>query len=224
MTRKIDLSSVCILAIDFQDEYRAEGAWPVAGYDAILDRARLVIAAARRVGIPVVHLQAWSVADDPYGKLARESTPDALRFGVADSPGAAIAAEVAPAAGEVIIRKSFPSGFRGSDLAEALRRRSVKELIAFGVWTESCVRDTIFDAIYQGYRVWLVKDACGSGTDFMHRCGIMELANRLYGGGVLSAENALKCLEGTPYETWQFSRPVQFPYSRETVDALYDAL
>ena len=88
MTRKIDLSSVCILAIDFQDEYRAEGAWPVAGYDAILDRARLVIAAARRVGIPVVHLQAWSVADDPYGKLARESTPDALRFGVADSPGA----------------------------------------------------------------------------------------------------------------------------------------
>jgi maleamate amidohydrolase len=67
----------------------------------------------------------------------------------------------------------------------------VKELIAFGVWTESCVRDTIFDAICQGYRVWLVKDACGSGTDFMNRCGIMELGNRLYGGGVHSAENTL---------------------------------
>jgi len=224
MPRKIDLSSTCILAIDFQDEYRPEGAWPVAGYGAILDRARSVIAAARRVSVPVVHLQAWSIADDPYGKLARESTPDALRFGVADSPGAAIAAEVAPAAGEVIIRKSFPSGFRGTDLTEALRRRGVKELIAFGVWTESCVRDTVFDAIYQGYRVWLIKDACGSGTEFMHRCGILEMANRLYGGGVLTAENAVKCLGGTAYEAWQFSRPVEYAYDVETVDALYQSL
>jgi nicotinamidase-related amidase len=113
MTRKIDLSSVCILAIDFQDEYRAEGAWPVAGYGAIRARARVGIPAARRVGMAVVHLHAWSVADDPCGKLARESTPDALRFCVADSPGAAIAAEVAPAAGEVIMPRPFPAAFAG---------------------------------------------------------------------------------------------------------------
>ena len=58
----------------------------------------------------------------------------------------------------------------------------------------------------------------------MHRAGILDLANRLYGGGVLTAENAVKCLQGSAYEAWEFSRPVEFPYELETLAALYEAL
>lgn len=220
----IDLSSACILAIDFQDEYRGHGAWPVAGYDAILGRARAVVRAARATGRPVVHVQAWSAGNDAYSGLVREHTPDELLFGIAGTTGAVIASEVAPIAGETVIRKRFPSGFRGTELSDTLSRRGVKQILALGVWTESCLSETVLDGVYQGFRMWLVKDACGSGTETMHRAGILDLANRLYGGGVLTAENAVKCLEGKPFKAWQFSRPVEFPYELETLSALYEAL
>ena len=218
----IDLATSAVLAIDFQDEYRAEGTWPVAGYDAILHRARAVIEAARTAGLPVIHVQAWSAGNT--AGLVREHTPDQFLFGVAGSPGAVIASEVAPVAGEVVIRKTFPSGFRGTDLADTLSRRGVKQILALGVWTESCLRETVLDAIYHGFRVWLVKDACGSGTATMHRAGILDLANRLYGGGLLTAENAVKFLQVAPYKAWEFSRPVEFPYELRTLDSLYEAL
>jgi maleamate amidohydrolase len=224
MTRAIDLAAACVLAIDFQEEYRAGGAWPVEGYAEILERAQQVAAAARRADLPVFHVQAWSAGDGPEGRLARDSTPETLRFGVAGSRGAAIAAEMAPADGEIVIRKTLPSGFRGTGLADELSRHGLREIIGFGVWTESCLRDTLLDAVHEGFRVWLVKDACGSGTAFMHRCGVLDLANRLYGGGVLSAENAVRCLESQPYEAWRFKRPVEFAYDRDTVDAAYEAL
>jgi maleamate amidohydrolase len=220
----IDLASIAVLAIDFQDEYRAEGAWPVAGYDAILQRARAVIQAARAAALPIMHVQAWSAGNNAYSGLVREHTPDEFLFGVAGSPGAIIASEVSPVAGEAVIRKTLPSGFRGTDLADRLSRRGTKQILALGVWTESCLRETVLDAVYLGFRVWLVKDACGSGTETMHRAGILDLANRLYGGGILTAENAVKCLQGAPYKAWEFARPVEFPYELETLTALYDAL
>jgi nicotinamidase-related amidase len=220
----IDLASTSVLAIDLQDEYRATGAWPVAGYDAILGRARAVVEAARTAGRLIVHVQAWSAGNDAYSGMVREHTPDEFLFGVAGSTGAVIASEVAPVSGETVIRKKFPSGFRGTDLADALSRRGAMQILALGVWTESCLRETVLDAVYQGYRVWLVKDACGSGTETMHRAGILDLANRLYGGGVMTAENAVKCLHGSAYKSWRFSRPIEFPYTLETLDALYEAV
>lgn len=220
----LDRRRVAVLAIDFQDEYRAGAAWPVADYESILEAGAHVIAAARAAQVPVLHVQAWSAADNAYTRLVSENTPPACRAGIAGSHGAAICAEAAPAAGEYIARKTFPSGFRGTGLGAELRRRGVKTLIAFGVWTEACLRETVFDALYEGYRVWLVKDASGSGSRAMHRAAFLDLANRLYGGGVLTAANAASWLKGEPAEGWRFTRPVAFAYELANLDAMYESL
>lgn len=220
----LDRHRTAVLAIDFQDEYRAGAAWPVADYASILAAGAAVIAAARAAGVPVLHVQAWSAEENAYTRLLAENTPPASRAGLAGSQGAAICAEVAPAAGEYVARKTFPSGFRGTGLDAELRRRGIATVIAFGVWTEACLRETVFDALYEGYRVWLVKDASGSGSRTMHRAGILDLANRLYGGGVLSAANAVLWLKGEQAEGWRFTRPIEFPYELATLDAMYESL
>ena len=92
----------------------------------------------------------------------------------------------APVGGETVLIKS-----RGQRLRRRARRRSnsaargVEWLFVAGVWTEACI-DATREAMRSthGFRVILVKDACGSGSAAMHQTAILNLANRLYGGAV----------------------------------------
>lgn len=221
----MNIGETAVLAIDLQNEARAGSAYPVEGFDAILANAALVIGAARRAGAPVIHVQAW-VETHERGNYAllNETLTDDLRYAAAGSDGADICREVAPVEGETVIRKRWPSAFRDTALAATLQRLGVRHLLVTGVWTDSCVRASTFDAVYDGYHAWLVKDACGSATDAMHRIGILDMANRLYGGGVLDAAQAVKALGGEPYRSWKCTRPIGLPYTLETIDSLYDSL
>jgi nicotinamidase-related amidase len=218
-------SRTALMAIDLQNEYRSTGAYPVEGYDAVLANAAAIIAAARASHVPVIHIQAW--ADDEAQRdypLLHDGLAPELRSAVPGSDGADICTEVAPLSGETVIRKAWPSAFRDTRLKNTLSRMGVEDLLTFGVWSDSCVRASVFDAVFAGYRVWLAKDACGSGTGMMHRTAILDMANRLYGGGVLRTAEAVKALRAEPHAVWKCSRPVEFHYRLETIDALYETL
>jgi nicotinamidase-related amidase len=224
-TTALNIQSCVVLSIDLQNEFRSSGVYPVEDYDRILANAAAVIAAARAAGVPVIHVQAWvEEGERRHYPLLDASLTDDLRSAVAGSSGADICAEVGPVGGETIIRKRLPSAFHDTALDDQLRRLSAEHIVIVGVWTDSCVRATVFDAIFKSYRVWLVKDACGSGTDTMHRTAILDMANRLYGGGVLRTQEALKALRAEPYAAWRCSRPIEFPYTLASLDRLYDAL
>ncbi|MEZ5778835.1 MAG: isochorismatase family cysteine hydrolase [Paracoccaceae bacterium] len=221
----MDLRATAVLAIDLQEEYRAGAAYSVAGYDAVLSHAATVIAAARAADVRVVHAQAWAEPAAPSAYHLLNTTPGSFaRSGAAHTAGAALCAEVEPEPQDTVIRKAWPSAFAGTGLSGKLQAGGVSNLVVFGVWTDSCVRATVFDAVYAGFHVWLVKDACGSGTDAMHRTAVLDMANRLYGGGVLDARRAVAGLRGEPLCAWRCTRPVEFLYSVETVTTFYDAL
>ena len=116
------------------------------------------------------------------------------------------------------------SAFHDTRLDDDLRKRGIENLIVTGVWTDSCVRASVFDAVYRGYRVFLIKDACGSGTEMMHKIAILDMANRLYGGGVLITAEAVKALSGAAYGAWRCTQPIEFRYDAENYNRLYNAL
>ncbi len=214
----MDLGSVAVLVIDLQNEYRAGGSYPVEDYPAVLANARTVVEAARAAALPVLHVQAC--AEEPaFAHLAADH-----RWGVAGTRGADVCAEVAPAPDETVVRKRWPSAFRDTALDATLKHRGIEELVVLGVWTDSCVKGTVGDAVAADYRVWLVKDACGSGTATMHRTAVLDMANRLYGGGVLATAEACRALRGEPHRAWRCTRPIEFPYTLATLDRLYEAL
>lgn len=214
-----------VLCIDLQNEYRAVAAWPVVGFDAVLANAARLIAAAHENSLPVIHLQAWveEAARQSYARL-EGCVDDETRSAVAGSDGADICVEVAPLAGDVVVRKQWPSGFMGTELESVLRQRGVEDIVVTGVVTDSCVQGTVYDAVYRGFRVWLVKDACSSLSRMMHRTAVLDMANRLYGGGVLVTDEAVKALAGEPHRAWRCTRPVEFAYEADTLDAFYEAL
>lgn len=219
------MNHAALLVIDLQNEYRPGAAWPVIGYDAVLANAARLIAAARAAGITVIHAQAWVKPEERAGYARQEEIlTEEFRSAVAGSEGADICAEVAALPGDIVIHKHWPSAFRRTDLSQRLADLKIENLIVTGVLTDSCVTESVFDAVYQGFRVWLVKDACGSMSEAMHRTGMLDMANRLYGGGILRMPEALKALAGQSFDGWRCTRPVQFVYTLETVDSLYEAL
>ncbi|TRC93252.1 cysteine hydrolase [Mesorhizobium sp. WSM4303] len=219
------MNRAALLVIDLQNEYRPGAAWPVAGYDAVLTNAASLIEAARAAGIPVIHAQAWVKPEERAGYARQEEiVTEEFRSAVAGSEGADICAEVAALPGDIVIHKHWPSSFRRTDLSQRLADLKIENLVVTGVLTDSCVTESVFDAVYQGFRVWLVKDACGSMSEAMHRTGMLDMANRLYGGGILRMAEALKALAGQSFDGWRCTRPVEFVYTLETVDSLYEAL
>ena len=219
------MNHAALLVIDLQNEYRPGAAWPVIGYDAVLGNAARLIEAARAAGIPVIHAQAWVKPEERAGYARQEEIlTEEFRSAVAGSEGADICAEVAALPGDIVIHKHWPSAFRRTDLSKRLADLKIENLVVTGVLTDSCVTESVFDAVYQGFRVWLVKDACGSMSEAMHRTGMLDMANRLYGGGILRMAEALKALTGESFEGWRCTRPVEFVYTLETVDGLYEAL
>jgi nicotinamidase-related amidase len=214
-----------LILVDLQEEQRRDPYYVVAGLDAVLANARGLLEAARAAGVRVVHVayerDFGAVPPRPFEPVTAEGRPT---FSDAASPLVALCAEVAPHAGETVIAKNDASAFSTGELEPLLRAAEIEWVIVAGVWTEACVAATVRDAIARGFRVLLVKDACGSGTIAMHQTGILNLANRLSGGAVASAETARRLIAGKAAEVWVAEKQVPILYGYEDAQRHYDAL
>jgi nicotinamidase-related amidase len=200
---------VALLLVDLQEEQRRDPLYSVAGFDHVLANAAKLLATARNAGHLVVHAayrRDFSLHPPrPFEPVTAEGKPT---FSDALDPLTAICPEVAPAGSEPVIFKNDASAFCEDSLSPLLAKGEIAWLVIAGVWTEACVAATLRDAIARGYRVLLVKDACGSGTEAMHKTAVLNLANRLYGGAVIDTQGAVDLLGGKATKAWVTERPV----------------
>jgi len=121
-----------------------DGAAAVPDAPAILHRLGMALAAARSAGALVVHLQ----NDGASGTLDEPGTTGWL-----------IHPQVAPAPGEVVLRKRQDDGFDGTALEDVLVRHKVRRIAVAGLLSEMCVSATVRGALARGFHVILVRDA-----------------------------------------------------------------
>lgn len=145
-------------------------------------------------------------------------------FSDKDDPLTAICPEVAPIAGEMMLVKTEASAFGAGPAAGRLKAEGIEWLVVAGVWTEACIDATVRDAVSSGFRVLLVKDACGSGSTAMHQTAILNLANRLYGGAVTTTDGACRLMAGETVDAWQVVGSVPLRFTYENAARLYDEL
>lgn len=224
-TFSLPRDATAALFIDMQEEHRADPRYVVDGYDRVLANARRVQDAARAARVPLIHFE--YIVDMAKGAPRPFHPVDAdgrSAFSDATDPNAAICAEVAPREGETVLVKDAASCFREAGFEPLLRVTGIEWLVVCGVWTEACIDATVKDAVDKGFRVLLVKDACGSATAAMHRTGILNLANRLYGGAVTDTAGACRLLAGEAVDVWRVQGSVPIRYGLGEVDVLYESL
>lgn len=224
-TLTIDPFRMALLCIDLQEEHRLDHRYLVEGFAGLLSRVAHLQSVARSEGVPVLHARYVrdfaKRAPRPFEPVHVGGEP---AFSAVHSPLTAICHEVEPFEGETVIVKEDASTFDEAEFAPLLRGLRVEWLIVCGVWTEACVAATVRDAISEGFRVLLVKDACGSGTRAMHETSIIHLANRLYGGAVVGVKGAVALLEGRETRAWRLQGSAPLRFSHETGAEVYAAL
>ncbi len=216
---------MALLCIDLQEEHRLDERYLVEGFGPLLARVARLQCVSRAESVPVLH--ARYVRDfDRRPARTFEPVNDGGKpaFSAVHSPLTAICHEVEPQEDETVIVKEDASAFDETTFAPLLRGMRVEWLVVCGVWTEACIAATIRDAVAEGFRVLLVKDACGSGTRAMHETAVIHIANRLYGGAVVDTAAAAMLLEGRETRAWRLQGSTPLRFSHESGAEVYAAL
>ncbi|RWO54543.1 isochorismatase family protein [Mesorhizobium sp.] len=220
----IKRGTVAAVFVDLQEEHRQDKRYLVEGFADILANVQRLQAAARANDVLLYH-SAYIV--DLTREARRFHPVDASgrsAFSDKDDPLTAICPEVAPVDGEMMLVKTEASAFGAGPAAGRLKAEGIEWLVVAGVWTEACIDATVRDAVSSGFRVLLVKDACGSGSTAMHQTAILNLANRLYGGAVTTTDGACRLMAGETVDAWQVVGSVPLRFTYENAARLYAEL
>jgi len=90
----------------------------------------------------------------------------------------AIVPQLAPAAGELVVRKTVPSAFFGTPLTQWLTQRGVQTLVIAGAVTSGCVRASVVDAMSWGFRPVVLDDCVGDRAMAPHEASIFDMAQK----------------------------------------------
>ena len=159
-----------LLIVDFQNDFTPGGALPVSEGDRIagpinslLDSFDLVVAT-----------RDWHCADhgsfegvEVDSEKWRGADPPSIWpvHCVENTPGAELHPALERAKVDVIIEKGQDpnsqgySAFQDTRLGDLLRERGVEQLYVAGLATDYCVKNSVLDAVRQGFDVTVVEDA-----------------------------------------------------------------
>ena len=152
-----------LVNIDLANAWTREGnPFTCDGMDTIIPGVQRLLAAGRAKGIPIVFTTtAYAVTEGPntdMGIWHHKIPVEVLKLG---TEAVAIDERIAPEPGEHVIVKKFASAFHGTYLAGFLRAAGVDTVIITGVTMAGCVRHSTEDAIAEGFRPIVVREAVG---------------------------------------------------------------
>ena len=166
----IDPSRAALLIMDFQGGIIArlgesERAALVARVSQLRDRARAA-------GVQVAYVRVALTAEEAAGVPENNKSFSTLAANAAAyDPGAVgtqLIEELAPAEGEIVVRKRRVGAFSTTDLAEQLAARGVDTLLLAGISTSGVVLSTVRDAADHDYRIVVVRDCCNDPRSEVH--------------------------------------------------------
>jgi maleamate amidohydrolase len=167
------------------------------GMDVIIPAVQRLLAAARPKGIPIVYTTtAYAVTEGPntdMGLWHHKIPVEVLKLG---TDAVAIDERIAPDPGEHVIVKKRASGFHGTYLSGFLRAHGVDTVVITGVTMAGCVRHTAEDAIAEGFRPIVVREAVGDRVPGVTEWNLFDIDAKF--GDVEPLERVLEYLDGLP--------------------------
>lgn len=182
-----------LLVIDFVNGFADPAVFGGGNIPEAIRNTQPLLRAAREQGWPVAHSRIVFADDDSDHNIFTLKVPGMLTL-KEQSHNSAIVPELAPAPGELVVRKTVPSAFFGTSLAAWLTQRGVQTLLVAGCVTSGCVRASVVDAMSLGFRSLVVSDCVGDRALGPHDANLFDMAQKY--ATVLTRDDALAQIAG----------------------------
>ena len=156
----LDPKSTAVLVVDMVNDFCTDG-----GDMVLLNAGSLyspqveVLTSARNYGAKVLYVNDNHRQDMKVEREFLKRSPHCIE----NSWGSEVIEQLAPVKGDLFVVKRRYSGFFQTDLDLTLRDLQIETLIVMGVVTNICVRSTVHDAFFLGYKVVVPQD-CVAAT------------------------------------------------------------
>ncbi|HEX2530109.1 MAG TPA: nicotinamidase [Burkholderiaceae bacterium] len=154
--------SDALLVLDVQNDFLPGGALAVRDGDEVVPILNEYIALFVAQGLPVYATRDWHPSN--HCSFTERGGPWPPHC-IAGTAGAGFPPTLNLPKNAIVVSKAMDpdkeaySGFDHSDLAEQLQRAGIRRVFIGGLTTDYCVRESVRDALAQGFQVELLVDA-----------------------------------------------------------------
>ncbi len=184
-----------LLVVDFVNGFTDPN---ILGGGNILDAVEAtkpLLAFFRKTKLPVVFTRIVYADDGADAGMwcrkvprLRDLTERALESQVVDA--------LAPAEGELVIRKTQASAFFGTHLAAHFVAKGVDTVVLAGCTTSGCIRASAVDAMSMNYRVTVASDCVGDRALEPHEANLFDMGQKY--ADLLRGTEIVKLLQDNP--------------------------
>ncbi|MDI2090900.1 cysteine hydrolase family protein [Commensalibacter oyaizuii] len=140
------MKNTALMIIDLQNDYFAEGKFPLPDIDTVSEQSKKVLEMARKNSLPIIHVK-------------HEFTSPEAPFFTPASKGCEINEIVKPLHSEHVVVKNYPNSFKGTNVKEILDQHHCKNIIIVGAMAQMCVDATVRAGADLGYNITIIHDA-----------------------------------------------------------------
>lgn len=191
-----------LLHIDLANAWTLPGnTFSCDGMETIIPAIQRLNAIGRSKGIPVIYTTtAYEDVEGPNSDMGLWKLKVPVEHLKVGTHAVQIDERVAPMSGEMVIIKKRASGFHGTQLSSYLNHHGVDTTIITGVTMAGCVRHTTEDAIAEGFRPIVVREAVGDRVPGVVEWNLFDIDAKF--GDVEPLERVLRYLaEIEPFQS-----------------------
>jgi nicotinamidase-related amidase len=107
-----------------------------------------------------------------------------------------IVEEIAPRAGDIVVRKQKPSAFFGTPLMSMLNEVHADSVLVTGTTTSGCVRASVIDAFSYNLKVSVVEECVFDREQASHKINLFDMAMKY--ADVISLKETLEYIRALP--------------------------
>src|SRR6187551_629481 len=164
----------------------------VCELDDTIDAIGRLLDVMRRAELPVVFTTvSFGEGDKVTAKAFIDKVPVLLTL-AAGTRWVEIDDRIAPREDEVVLNKLFASAFFGTALGSLLASHGCDSVIVTGASTSGCVRATAVDALQNGYRPIVPREAVGDRNPAAHDASLYDIDLKY--GDVVSLDECVEAL------------------------------
>lgn len=168
---------VGLLIVDFVNGFADPAQFGGGNIQEAIAATVPVVRLFRDRGLPIAHTRIVFADDGSDANVFSRKVPNLLKL-TEHSPASMIVDEFAPVPGELVVRKTQPSGFAGTGLAAWFAGKGVRTIVICGCVTSGCIRASVVDAMQSGFLPVVPIDCVGDRALGPHEANLFDIGQK----------------------------------------------